>query len=49
MIAVLHKALKPARVLEVFADRHYTTTPHELTSLDLDGWGYRWLRLDMAD
>ena len=35
----------PDRVLEMFADRRYTTTPQALTELDLDGYGYRWLRL----
>jgi maltose alpha-D-glucosyltransferase/alpha-amylase len=34
-----------SRVLEVFADQHYGTTPHKLDALDLGGWGYRWLRI----
>jgi maltose alpha-D-glucosyltransferase/alpha-amylase len=35
----------PGRVVEVFADRRYTTHPSGVTDLDLDGWGYRWLRI----
>jgi maltose alpha-D-glucosyltransferase/alpha-amylase len=35
----------PDRILEIFADRRYTTTPGSLSELDLDGCGYRWLRL----
>ena len=35
----------PSRVLEMFANRRYTTTPSQLSDLDLDGFGYRWLRL----
>jgi hypothetical protein len=35
----------PRRVLEVFANRHYTTTVHALDELELDASGYRWLRL----
>jgi hypothetical protein len=35
----------PGRVLEMFADRQYTTTPSALSDLELDGYGYRWLRL----
>ena len=35
----------PARVLEVFGNRRYTTTPSALSDLELDGYGYRWLRL----
>lgn len=35
----------PARILEMFADRRYTTTPSELSELEVDGLGYRWLRL----
>jgi maltose alpha-D-glucosyltransferase/alpha-amylase len=34
----------PARVLEMFADHRYDTTPGELSELELDGFGYRWLR-----
>jgi len=35
----------PERVLEMFADRRYSTTPQALSELDLDGYGYRWLRI----
>jgi glycosidase len=35
----------PASVLEVFANRRYQTRPSDMASLDLDGWGYRWLRM----
>ena len=35
----------PDRVLEMFANRRYTTTPSQLSELDLDAFGYRWLRL----
>ena len=33
------------RVIEIFANRRYSTRPSGVCSLDLDGWGYRWLRL----
>jgi maltose alpha-D-glucosyltransferase/alpha-amylase len=36
----------PGKVTEVFANRRYGTRPSGVSSLDLDGWGYRWLRLD---
>lgn len=36
---------KPDWVLEVFANRRYSTRPSDVSSLDLDGWGYRWLQL----
>jgi maltose alpha-D-glucosyltransferase / alpha-amylase len=32
------------RVIEIFGNRRYGT-PGDVSSLDLDGWGYRWLRL----
>jgi maltose alpha-D-glucosyltransferase/alpha-amylase len=35
----------PASVLEVFANRRYQARPSDMASLDLDGWGYRWLRM----
>jgi maltose alpha-D-glucosyltransferase/alpha-amylase len=35
----------PRRILEVFANRRYGTTPDKLSDLDLDGFGYRWLRV----
>jgi maltose alpha-D-glucosyltransferase/alpha-amylase len=35
----------PDRVLEVFANRRYTTRPADVSSLEVDGWGYRWLQL----
>ena len=31
--------------LEVFANRRYGARPVDVSSLELDGWGYRWLRL----
>lgn len=37
--------LKPSRVIEVFANRRYGTLVDDLHRLELDGWGYRWLRL----
>jgi maltose alpha-D-glucosyltransferase/alpha-amylase len=33
----------PASALQVFANRRYQTS--DMASLDLDGWGYRWLRM----
>jgi maltose alpha-D-glucosyltransferase/alpha-amylase len=36
---------KPRRVLEVFANRRTTTTLDALDEVELDGSGYRWLRL----
>jgi maltose alpha-D-glucosyltransferase/alpha-amylase len=38
---------KPDLVLEMFANRRYGTRPRDVASLDLDGWGYRWLRLEL--
>jgi maltose alpha-D-glucosyltransferase/alpha-amylase len=38
----------PGLVLEMFANRRYGTRPRDVASLDLDGWGYRWLRLELA-
>jgi maltose alpha-D-glucosyltransferase/alpha-amylase len=38
----------PDLVLEMFANRRYGTRPRDLASLDLDGWGYRWLRLEFS-
>jgi len=38
----------PERVLEMFADRRYSTTPQALSDLELDGYGYRWLRITGA-
>jgi maltose alpha-D-glucosyltransferase/alpha-amylase len=35
----------PRRVVEVFANRHYATEPTGVDAVELDGWGYRWLRL----
>ena len=35
----------PKRVVEVFADSRYTTHPKGVSDLDLNGWGYRWLRI----
>jgi hypothetical protein len=35
----------PGRIVEVFADRRYQTQPDDLAAVELDGWGYRWLRL----
>jgi maltose alpha-D-glucosyltransferase/alpha-amylase len=32
--------------VEIFANRRYTTGPSGVSSLDLDGLGYRWLRVD---
>lgn len=37
---------EPRRVLELFANRRYDTRPDALDALELDGLGYRWLRLD---
>ena len=34
-----------ARLLEVFGNRRYGHNVDDLSELDLDGWGYRWLRL----
>jgi maltose alpha-D-glucosyltransferase / alpha-amylase len=34
-----------ARLLEVFGNRRYGHNFDDLSKLDLDGWGYRWLRL----
>jgi maltose alpha-D-glucosyltransferase / alpha-amylase len=33
-----------ARLLEVFGNRRYGQDLDDLSGLDLDGWGYRWLR-----
>jgi maltose alpha-D-glucosyltransferase/alpha-amylase len=30
---------------DVFADRRYDPAPSDLSSIELDGWGYRWIRL----
>ncbi|MDQ1568069.1 MAG: maltose alpha-D-glucosyltransferase / alpha-amylase [Actinomycetota bacterium] len=35
----------PDEVVEMFANRRYDTRPKDVSSLDLDGWGFRWLRL----
>ena len=35
----------PTRVVQVFADDRYTTHPKDVAELDLNGWGYRWLRI----
>jgi maltose alpha-D-glucosyltransferase/alpha-amylase len=35
----------PDRVVEVFANRRYGPRPTDVASLDVDGWGYRWLQL----
>jgi maltose alpha-D-glucosyltransferase/alpha-amylase len=35
----------PQRAVEVFANRHYKTEPDGLDAVELDGWGYRWLRI----
>jgi maltose alpha-D-glucosyltransferase/alpha-amylase len=40
-------AAAPTRVLEVFANRRYSTTPGGLDEVELDGSGYRWLRLTL--
>ena len=37
----------PDVVLEMFANRRYGTRPRDVASLDLDGWGYRWLRVEL--
>jgi maltose alpha-D-glucosyltransferase/alpha-amylase len=34
------------RVVEIFANRDYGIRPSDVSKLELDGWGYRWLRLD---
>ncbi len=34
-----------ARLLEVFGNRRYGHNFDDLSALELDGWGYRWLRL----
>ena len=34
-----------ALLLEVFANRRYDRAPADLSALELDGWGYRWLRV----
>jgi maltose alpha-D-glucosyltransferase/alpha-amylase len=31
--------------LDVFANRRYEPVPADLSRVDLDGWGYRWIRL----
>jgi maltose alpha-D-glucosyltransferase/alpha-amylase len=36
--------LDDARLLDVFANRRYDHTP-EPSKIEIDGWGYRWLRL----
>ena len=36
---------QPGRMLEVFGNRRYDARPDNASSLELDGWGYRWLRL----
>ena len=36
---------QPSGVLEVFGNRRYEHRPSDVSSLELDGWGYRWLRL----
>jgi hypothetical protein len=36
---------EPDRVIEVFANRRYGTRPTTVSSLEADGWGYRWLQL----
>ena len=33
------------RLLEVFANRRYRQNVDDLSKLDLDGWGYRWLQV----
>ena len=31
-------------LLEMFANRRYGSRPFDVSKLELDGWGYRWLR-----
>lgn len=35
----------PARTIEVFANRDYGVPPAGVSSIELDGWGYRWLHI----
>jgi maltose alpha-D-glucosyltransferase/alpha-amylase len=39
---------EPEHVLEVFGNRRYETHPSDMSALELDGWGYRWVRLASA-
>lgn len=38
----------PVGVLEMFANRRYGRRPFDVSNLELDGWGYRWLRCTRA-
>ena len=34
--------------MDVFGNRRYDPAAPELSRVDLDGWGYRWIRLSRA-